>query len=504
MNDDDRKRIKEANLALVKGWKPASVFHFFAELSAIPRGSGNVGKVADFLVDFAVQRGLEHERDALGNVIIRKAGKAGTAGGVILQAHQDMVCVKNVGVDHDFTLDPIEFTTDQTWLRAKGTTLGADDGIGVALALAVLDDPAIAHPPLEALFTVDEETDMKGIKAIKPESLRGDTLINIDAEELGIAFVSSAAGVGFRLHLPLVREATERPVLRGVMVGGLLGGHSGVEINKGRANAYVLLARFLAVACKELEYTLHSFAQGEGHGADNAIPDRAVALLGFASEEEARKLDGLAKAWTAIFQHEYYVSDPGVRVSVLPEGAGTKSKPLAENSRNLLLDTVRLLPLGVFRFVQTRELGTVPYGDLLVESSCSLGIVNLEENQAVLSLLARSSTQSVLDDFMERMEALARMAGGNVEKHNQTPGWEMPAEPTRIMKAFQQQGLRLLGLHAGLECGCLVEAFVAAGRKLDAVSVGPDLKDVHSPQERLGIKSVESLWGQLLAVLAAL
>ncbi|MDL2207622.1 beta-Ala-His dipeptidase [Desulfovibrio sp. OttesenSCG-928-F20] len=504
MNDADRRRIDENNHRLAAQWQPASVFHFFADLSAIARGSGNTGSVADFLEAFAAKRHLEHERDAAGNVIIRKKGRKGKADGVILQAHQDMVCVKRSDADHDFKTDPVEFLDQgDGWLRAANTTLGADDGIGVALALAVLDDASLEHPPLEALFTVDEETDMKGIKAVKASSLKGDTLINLDAEDLNIAYVSSAAGATFRVDLPLRRESAQGPVLRRLLIDGLCGGHSGIEIHQARANAYVLLARFLATAAKAVPYALHSFEQGEGHGADNAIPDRAAALVSLASEAQAETLDNLVQTWNATLRNEYRASDPGLNLRLIQTTADAPPA-LDPASRDSLLDLVRLFPLGVWRFIQTEDLLDLRYGDLLVESSCNLGIVRTAEAKASLFFLARSCTPSVLEDYLSRAKALARLAGAVLSVTNNTSGWEIPTQPSRVQGLFKEQGVSLRGVHAGLECGCLIEAFEEEGRKLDAISVGPDLKDVHSPKERLHIGSVAELWGQLVRVLQQL
>ncbi len=507
MNEEARGRIDKNNHDLVQGMEPARVFGFFADLSAIPRGSGNVAGVVDFLEAFARARNLKSERDAVGNVIVRKPAQGAPAEGrkgVILQAHQDMVCVKAADADHDFALDPVEFELRDGWLSAKGTTLGADDGIGVALALAVLDDPNMTHPSLEALFTVDEETDMKGARAVRPERLRGGTLINLDAEELNTVYISSAAGVSALLELPLAAasDAHRYTVHRAVRVEGLLGGHSGIEINKARANAYVLLARFLASAT--VDFALYAFEQGEGRGADNAIPDRALAVVGLTSEEEAQKLEALSVAWSKIFRNEYRASDGGANLRVDPaERPGASTPALDAGSRDALLRVVRLLPLGVFRFVQTKDLmGERPYRELLVETSCNMGIAKIEDGLARLTLLSRGSTLSVLDDLTSRIDDLARLAGGRVRSMGRSAAWEMPAGPTPVQRAFERQGLKGLGVHAGLECGFFVEAFGGAGRTLEAVSVGPDILDAHSPRERLRVDSVGVLWGQLTKVLA--
>ena len=516
MNEKNRQRINEANHKLVQDWQPTDVFRFFADLSAIPRGSGNVSAVADFLEDFAAKRSnLTAKRDATGNVIIYKgAQKSSTDQGVILQAHQDMVCVKTPETDHDFKTDPIEFVYNKKdgCLRAKGTTLGADDGIGVALALAVLHDKDMVHPPIEAFFTVDEETDMKGAKAADANDFRAETktLINLDAEDIGIAYISSAAGASSTLTLPMRSPllTTEKKEYRTVRISGLTGGHSGIEINKGRANAYVLLARFLREAvAPRLNFTLHTFEQGEGHGADNAIPDRAQAVVGLDSADEAKTLTELAATWAGIFSNEYWESDGGLELQIVKAEKPADTNPaLSPPSLELLLTTMRLLPLGVFRFIQNKKLmeKELAYKDLLVETSCNLGIVVLSEGEAKLTLLARGSTDSVLDDLMTRIKDLAQMAGGTLKITNRTSGWEYPAKSTEIQQLFEAEGLQCMGVHAGLECGCLVDIFKQNKRTLEAISVGPDLKFVHSPQEQLSREMVGVLWGQLQNVLAKL
>ena len=512
MNDNDRERINKANSELAKSCKPEKVFEFFAQLSAIPRESGHVAAVADFLMQFAEDRkdrGFEKYRDATGNVYIRKpAQKHQGNRGVILQAHQDMVCVKTEGTDHDFRRDPIEFVMGEDgWLRANHTTLGGDDGIGVAIALAVLDSTDIPHPPLEGLFTVDEETDMKGAENAEVDHLQGSVLINLDAEDLNIAYISSAAGVTGTVTLPMPAATQEaaRPIGLEVTVSGLNGGHSGVEIHKARANAYVLLARFLAAAdMRQIDYAMHTFGHGTDRVADNVIPKTAKATLSLKSQKDADDFNGLAEELAKTFRNEYRSADPEVAISVKALAASPASPIMDASAKTALLSVIRLLPLGVFRFIQTDDLLKTAYGDLLVETSCNMGTVKAENGKATLSLFARGSTESVLDDLMARVAALAELAGGAYKEDHKTKGWEMPKEHTPVQKRFEEQGLKCIGVHAGLECGCLVGKFKDAGRRLDAISVGPDLKDVHSDKERLHVGSVAVLWDQLLAVLKQL
>ena len=507
MTDDEREVINANNHALVDALPPDRVFAYFADLSFVPRGSGNVSGVADFLEKFARENGLVSLRDKTGNVVIRKdAQKSSSDTGVILQAHQDMVCVKTEETVHDFTKDPIELVLDGDKLRANGTTLGADDGIGVAIAMSILTNKDIAHPPLEALFTVDEETDMKGAENVDPAMLEGEVLINLDAESLDIAYISSAASVASELKLTLEIDAKAAPAAwRCVKIEGLAGGHSGVAINKARANAYVLLARFLRAA-KPLGYSLHSFGPGKSDGKDNAIPAYAEAIVGLPSEAAAQELAALANGWQKKFRNEYRSSDKACAVTVASaDDPGAAFPAVTAEGRDTLLRTVTLLPLGVFRFIQADNLmDGLAYSDLLVETSCNMGIVSLSGGTATLTLMARGSTESVLDDLMERVEDLAAMANGKLTIKNRTQGWEMPQALNPVQELFKEQGLTCLGVHAGLECGCLVDSFQKVGRNLDAISIGPDLEDVHTPTERLYYATVERLWTQLTAVLAKL
>ncbi len=510
MTDADRIAIDASNHKLVDALPPDRVFEYFAALSAVPRGSGDTARASAFLMEFAQRNNLAARMDATGNVVVRKpAQHSSSTHGVILQAHMDMVCIKTEGTDHDFARDPIELVLNGDELGANGTTLGADDGIGVAIAMAVLTNSTIPHPPLEALFTVDEETSMIGAEHVEPAMLEGEVLINLDAEDLNTAYISSAAGVRSELTLPLATDAdVSRAAFFRMAIENLKGGHSGVEINQARANAYVLLARFLRAAAGEFpDLALHTFGPGASNGKDNAIPAYAEAVVGLASTDAAERLAAMAAAWTTVFRNEYRSSDPNCTVTVeAADKPGDASPALTADARDTLIRTVTLLPLGVYRHIQTDTLmdGTLAYADLLVETSCNLGIASLADGTAKLTLLARGSTESVLDDLMQRTAGLAALAGGTLSITSVTQGWEMPARLNRVQELFQAQGLTCLGVHAGLECGCLVDSFKKAGRRLDAISIGPDVKDVHTPKERLFCQSTVRLWEQLTAVLADL
>lgn len=502
MNIDPAQRNPDPVVSL----RPAGVFRFFAELSAIPRCSGNTGAVADYLEEFARRRGLASFRDATGNVIIKKPAQASSSGAtVILQAHQDMVCLKKPDNGHDFAADPIRLVVDGDWLRADGTTLGADDGAGMAMLLAVLDDPGISHPPLEGLFTVEEETTMAGIKAVRADQLAGDILINLDAEETGSAYVSCAANSFRALRLPLEREAPRsgNAYLR-LTVGGLRGGHSGVEINRGRANAFVLAARFLSAALERgIDFGLCSLDNGSVPGKENAIPAQAEAVLCAGTPEAAESLRELAREWEGIFRNEFRASDPGARIAV-EALEGRDDPPVTGASLEKLVAAIRLAPLGVSRFIQYPDLLERPYGEVIVETSCNMGIVRLDAGEARLHFMTRGSVATAMDEAEARLTALAALAGGEMEESDRTDGWEMASPPGRVQGMFRELGWRLVGVHGGLECGTLVETMRRAGRTLDAISIGPEIDGAHTPDEKLRIDSVAPCWNGLLKVLAEL
>ncbi|MDR1613372.1 MAG: beta-Ala-His dipeptidase [Planctomycetota bacterium] len=495
----------ESNRELVKDLAPSAFFRFFAEIADIPRASGNCGAMGDYLVAFAEARNLGHVRDAAGNVIVRaKARGTASTSGVILQAHQDMVANKIPGSGHDFARDPIRFVREGDWLRADGTTLGADNGAGLAAILAILDAADLVHPPLEALFTVDEETAMTGALAVRAHQLRGETLINLDSEDYGVALVSSAAGATHSLRLPVLRAGGAEGPLGRVVIGGLKGGHSGTEIARGRANAFVLMARFLAdAAARGVGFGLCAFDGGPVPVADNAIPSRAEAVLMFDTERRAEPLGRLASEWETVFRNEYRVADSGIRVSVAA-GGGPAPAPIRAKSRDRLLAAIRLMPFGVVRFARDGEAEKKPYRDLLVETSNNLGSARLETDAAILRTLTRGSVRSRLEETTGRIETLAKLVGGALRKENHFPGWETAHPRGRVQRLFADKGWKLVGVHAGLECGVLVEELRRAGRTLDAISVGPDIAGGHTPEERLRIGSVEPFWRDLVATLAEL
>ncbi|MDD5931671.1 MAG: aminoacyl-histidine dipeptidase [Oscillospiraceae bacterium] len=475
-------------MAVLNHLEPRKVFSFFEELCAIPHGSGNTRQISDYLVDFAAQRGLEAYQDALNNVIIIKEATPGyeSAAPVILQGHMDMVCEKTAGCPKDMEREGLELVVEGDTIYARDTTLGGDDGIAVAMGLAILDSNDLSHPRLEVIFTVDEETGMQGAMELDVSMLRGRRMLNLDSEAEGVFTVSCAGGNMSRCTLPVSREAYggETAV---ITVGGLDGGHSGVEIHKGRGNACMLLGRVLAAAAKETELRIVSVSGGL---KDNAIPREAVAVVAAADvgevEAAVRKMD-------AALKNEYRVTDGGVFVTC---DAGKKeTAPMDAGSTRRLLALLTCAPNGV----QAMSAG-IPG---LVQTSLNLGVLKTGEEQVEATFCVRSSVESQKTMLVHRLECLMEALGGSVKVSGDYPGWEYRSEsPLRELMAEvyrEQYGKEpvIEAIHAGLECGL----FAGKLPGLDCVSVGPDLTEIHTTRERMHIASVQRLWAMVVETL---
>ncbi len=469
----------EEKKGILAGLEPERVFYWFEKLCAIPHGSGNVHGVTEFLLAFARERGLDCERDEAENVLIRKGASPGYADApiVILQGHTDMVCAKAPGCAHDFLRDGLDLRTDGETVWADGTTLGGDDGIAVAMALALLEDETAEHPALEVLLTSDEEIGLLGAKAFDCAKLRGRLLLNLDSEDEGVLTVSCAGGATVKLTLPSVREKRDGTVWT-VRIDGLTGGHSGAEIHKGRANAGVLAGELLRTCGAGL-------VRIEGGSADNAILSGCtLTLCG----------DGVAEAASdceARFRERYPAED--IRVT-------------AEKTGETAAD-VLTLPLGEF-------LGRAPYGvqamsreiDGLVQTSLNLGILRTEGDRVLLTYSVRSSVEREKDALCGTLSALAAEYGGSYALSGAYPAWEYRKEsPLRekmaaVYERMFGRPMRVEAIHAGLECGL----FAGGLPGLDAVSFGPDMRGIHTPEEKLSAPSVARTWAYLREVLREL
>ncbi|MCL2462880.1 MAG: aminoacyl-histidine dipeptidase [Defluviitaleaceae bacterium] len=472
--------------------QPREVFRFFEEISRIPRGSGNEGEIAQYLEDFALGRGLWVLRDGFNNVVIKKPGTPGfeAAPPVILQGHTDMVCEKNKDTVHDFEKDPIRLIAEGDFIRADGTTLGADNGIAVAISLALLDSKAIPHPPLEVVLTSGEEVGLTGAQGLDCSVLAGKTFFNLDSDTEGIFTVSCAGGLRADMLIPAERVPAKAGAKAfALRVKGLKGGHSGIEIDKHRANANVLLARALNMLAKEFDADVASVSGGL---KINAIPREAEALVYAATEYQDDVFAAVDKLERAV-KAEFATADPDVSISVAEiyteTGAEEKSRPaLSKAARDRLISAIILTPNGV------QSMSAEIAG--LVKTSNNIGILEQRGDYIAVCNEVRSSSASEKNFVREKLTALAGLTGGTLEIHGDYPGWEYnPNSPMRVklVRLYEEMygGEPVVhAVHAGLECGFFAERIPG----LDVISIGPDMHDIHTPDERLGIASTARVW----------
>lgn len=465
--------------------KPEKVFYYFEEISKIPRGSGNTKAVSDYCVEFAKERGLQVWQDAWNNVIIRKPASAGREQeeGVIIQGHLDMVAEKTPESSHDFMKDPLELMVEGDFLTAKDTTLGADDGIAIAMGLALLDDNEVSHPQLEMIFTTDEETGMDGAMNIDLSNITGKYVLNLDSEDEGILTAGCAGGGKVKTEIPVVRQE-EEGLLVNLHVTGLKGGHSGVEIDKERANANLVMARLLKFMKKEMNVKLVQIAGG---GKDNAIPRECQAQVLVISEEEAKKLQELTGTFEEMLQGEYVTADPELQVICQCEGV-QKAQVLIEESFARVLFYLNNLPNGPMHRNQD-----IPE---LVETSLNLGVLVLKEAFLECHTSIRSSVKSRRGWLIDKLADMAEQVEGTTEVSGQYPEWSFKKESKlrdamlAIYEEMFQEKMVVDVIHAGLECGYLLEK----KPELDVVSFGPQMYDIHTTEERISISSVEKIY----------
>ncbi|MDQ6421687.1 aminoacyl-histidine dipeptidase [Paenibacillus sp. LHD-117] len=481
------------------------VLRHFEELSKIPRGSGNEKAVSDYVAEFARQRNCSVVQDDRANLIIRKPAAAGyeAAKPVIFQGHLDMVCEKNKGTEHDFTRDPIRFNIVGDMIYAQGTTLGADNGIAVATAMAIIDSPEMAHPELEILMTTEEETSMGGAFGIDVSPLKGRMMINFDSDREGILFVSSAGGIN--LYHTVTVAWRERGEESGepytITVQGLKGGHSGDDIIHERGNANKLLGRILDDLRRHVNFAL---AGVNGGMKANAIPREAEAAVYLSAEEKEVATTRIAEL-NVILREQFSANDNGVIVQ-LQEGFDTYGgavapdpvRVFAAETQSAVIRLLALIPNGVLSMDKA-----IPN---LVRTSSNLGVVTTSGEEVVMQSLARSSHRSQVDLVTQMMETLAQTVECAFRKDSYFPGWPY-REASKLRPVFEDVYERQFGspieikaIHAGLECGVLIEKMP----DLDAVSYGPNLYEIHTPQEHLSISSVERTWAFLQDVLREL
>lgn len=477
----------------VKDLKPTLVWTIFDEITKVPRPSCHEEQIRAYLLEFAAKHDLEVATDKCGNVVMRKPATAGceSAPTVILQAHMDMVAEKNNDIKHDFLKDPIETYVDGDWVKARGTTLGADNGIGMAAALAVMIDPDLKHGPVEALFTINEEIGLEGAQNLGEDMISGTMLLNLDSEDDGEIFVGCAGGIDTTAVFEYKRSiAPENFIYKRISVSGLLGGHSGSDINTGRANANKLIARFIWDCSQKWEIAVNTF---EGGNLRNAIPREAYAVFGIHTDHVCA-LEEALKKYAEEIKNEYKGVEPAMKFDI--EDAERPEYCIDSDTSLRLIRAIYSAPHGVVSMSRDIE--------GLVETSTNLAAVKmLEDNKIRITTSQRSSVESRKNDIAGQVEAHFQLAGAKVDHSDGYPGWA-PNMESPIMRISAEAYEELFGvkpaikaIHAGLECGL----FLAKYPNLDMVSFGPTMTGVHSPDEQLNIPTVEKFWRHLCRVL---
>jgi len=472
--------------------EPKAIWQNFYELTQIPRPSKKEEKIRAFLKKFGEDLGLETIQDEIGNIIIRKPATAGMEDrkGVVLQGHMDMVPQANSDKVHDFEKDPIEAFVDGDWVTANGTTLGADNGMGVAAAMAVLQSKDIPHGPIEALITTDEETGMTGAFGLKPDELKGDILMNLDSEDEGELYVGCAGGTDANVEFKYTEEVVpEGSVAFKLSLTGLKGGHSGLDINRGRGNANKLMFRFLKFAVASLDARLASI---DGGSLRNAIPREAFAVVTVPAENADELIEALEE-FEEIYKAEYKGVETAIAFSA--EKVDLPSALINEVVQDDLINAVQACPNGVVRFSADM--------DGLVETSTNLAIVKSSNGSVEVKCLLRSSVDTAKEDLESSIESTFRLAGADIVFGGQYPGWK-PNMDSPILKTMQEVYNNKWGkipeikaIHAGLECGILGSAYP----HWDMISFGPTIRFPHSPDEKVNIETVSLFWDYLVETL---
>lgn len=483
----------------MSNYKPdnSAILRFFSEISTIPRASSREGAIADYLVEFAQQRGLWHHRDGIHNVVIKKPGSPGAEGlpPVMLQGHTDMVCEKNMDTEHDFDNQGIKLIWEGNFLHADGTTLGADDGVAVAYMLALLDDTDAVHPPLECVFTVQEEVGLKGAEKLDPAVLEARTLINLDGSPFGTAVVSCAGGLRAVLTKSIKPAAHPLALPLRISVRGLEGGHSGIDIHKGRGNSIKILGRLLLKLL--INFPVMEIGRISGGAKDNAIPRESDALVFFMSERELADAQQMLSELELQIREELRETDQSFRLEV----SRTENRNLTSIGRGATDSLIRMLALA-----PDGVLSRSSRAGGFVVSSINLGVIKNDSERIDISFSLRSSEPSLQERTKELLTALADSFGFTVEFSSPYPGWRYAeVSPIRdtFVSAFRDlfgRDLEVLAIHAGLECGLFSEKLPG----LDAISLGPTIHDFHTPQEKLDIVTFEQTYSLLREVLKRL
>ena len=473
----------------IQNLAPQCIWRNFYKLTQVPRPSGHLEKIQQFLLDFGKECGVYAVKDPAGNIHFRKPATPGMENrkGIILQAHMDMVPQKTPESTHNFETDPIEPWIDGEWVKAKGTTLGADNGLGVASIMAIMEDKTLKHGPIDALITADEETGMFGANDLPEGQLQGDILLNLDSEHWGKFVIGSAGGIDVTATLEYKEVDTDPDdVAVAITVQGLRGGHSGLEINEGRANANKLLVQVVREAIEDYEARLCSW---HGGNMRNAIPFKAEAVLTL-PKDNVPAVKGIVEEWAATFNDEFKLIEPqGVKVTC--EEVEAPKTQVPEEIQDNIINAIFACHDGVIRFI--------PAYPAVVETSSNLAIIDITEGRAAIKILARSSREDMKDYVVTMLESCFSMAGMKVETAGSYGGWD-PNPDSEILHLLLKEYKELFGQdgiiqvdHAGLECSVILGKYP----HLDVVSLGPTMKSPHTTTERALIATVEPFW-QLL------
>ena len=477
----------------IRNLTPECIWRNFDALTQVPRPSGHLEKVQQFLLDFATKAGVEAFKDSAGNIVMRKSASAGMENrrGVILQAHMDMVPQKSKDSTHDFVNDPIETYIDGEWVKAKNTTLGADDGIGVAAIMAVMEDKSLVHGPIEALITADEETGMYGANDLPEGELNGDILLNLDSETWGKFVIGSAGGIDITACLGY-KEVETDPADKALKISlkGLKGGHSGLEIHEGRGNANKLMARFVKDAIEECDARL---ATWHGGNMRNAIPFECESVI-TVPEENVEAVKEMVAEYKAIFENEYKGIESGIIFNA--EDVELPVNEVPEEIQDNLINAIYGCHNGVLRMI--------PAIPSVVETSSNLAIISIEGGEASIKILARSSSETMKEYISNTLQSCFSMAGMKVTMSGSYGGWD-PNTDSEILKLLEKEYRELFSAeaveqvdHAGLECSIILGKYP----HLDVVSLGPTLRSPHTTSERCFIPTVEPFWKLLKQTLA--
>ena len=479
----------------IKELNPQIIWKNFYLLTQVPRPSGHLEKIQQFLLDWAKEHGIEAFKDGAENIVMRKPATPGMEGHktAVLQAHMDMVPQKTDESKHNFETDPIETYIDGDWVKAKGTTLGSDDGMGVAAIMAVMESTDLQHGPLEALITADEESTMYGVNHLAADTLKGDILLNIDNETMGEFVIGSAGGVNISATMQYKEVIPEEgDIAVKVALKGLRGGHSGLEINEGRANANKLMARFVRQAIADDEARLCTW---NGGNMRNAIPRTATVVLSI-PEENLDDLKDLAQYCEKTFQDEFRGVEEGISLTV--ENTDMPAGQVPVEIQDNLVDAIMACHDGVLRHI--------PSIPAVVETSSNLGIINIGAGEVSILILGRSSNETMMEYLQEMQECCFSMAGLKVEYGGQYGAWQpnfdspIVATMVKVYKEIFNEDARVEVCHAGLECSIIGGVYP----KMDLVSFGPTLRSPHTPDERCNIPSVAKFWEFLKALLKAI